>query len=98
MEASAYGFVHGVRCTRATLVAWRDRPWPVLRRWLVGSLGAAGLLLAAVLAIALITPATPGSAGLGAPPFAIGDLSDVVQILKDNLLVLALHAMACVAG
>jgi len=99
VEASAYALAHGVRCTRATLAAWRDRPWPVLRRWLIGALAAAGLLLAAVLTIALITPASSsGSAGLGQPPFAAGDLGDVVQILRDNLLVLALHAMACVAG
>jgi hypothetical protein len=98
VEASAYAFVHGVRCTRATLAAWRDRPWPVLRRWLIGSLSAAGVLLAAVLAIAFITNASGTSAGLGHPPFAVGDLSDLVQILRDNLLVLALHAMACVAG
>ncbi len=90
--------MHGVRCTRATLIAWRDRPWPVLRRWLIGSLAAAGLLLAAVLAIALIARTSAGSAGLGQPPFAVGDLGDLVQILRDNLLVLALHAMACVAG
>ena len=98
VEASAYALVHGVRCTRATLVAWRGRPWPVLRRWLIGALVAAGLLLTAVLTIALITPASGGSAGLGQPPFAVGDLGDLVQILRDNMLVLALHAMACVAG
>jgi hypothetical protein len=32
------------------------------------------------------------------PPFAVGDLGDVAHVLKANLLVLALHAMACVAG
>jgi hypothetical protein len=90
--------VHGVRCTRATLAAWRDRPWPVLQGWLIGALAAAGVLLAAVLTIALITPGSAASAGLGQPPFAVGDLGDVIQILHDNLLVLALHAMACVAG
>jgi len=98
VDASSYALVHGVRRTRATLEAWRDRPWPVLRRWLLGSLSAASLLLAAVLAIALITPASPGSVNLGAPPFVVGGLGDVVQILRDNSLVLALHAMACVAG
>jgi hypothetical protein len=98
VDASSYALVHGVRRTRATLEAWRDRPWPVLRRWLLGSLSAASLLLAAVLAIALITPASHGSVNLGAPPFVVGGLGDVVQILRDNSLVLALHAMACVAG
>jgi hypothetical protein len=98
VDASSYALVHGVRCTRATLAAWRGRPWPVVRRWLLGSLAAASLLLAAVLAIALIAPASPGTAGLGQPPFAVGGLGDVVQILRANLLVLALHAMACIAG
>jgi hypothetical protein len=98
VDASAYALVHGVRCTRATLAGWRDRPWPVLRTWVVGALAAAGVLLAAVLTIALITPASAGSAGLGQPPFAVGGLGDLVQIVRDNLLVLALHAMACVAG
>ena len=32
------------------------------------------------------------------PPFAIGQRADVLQILTRNALVLALHAMACVAG
>lgn len=55
-------------------------------------------MLAAVLAIALIVPASAGSAGLGQPPFAVGSLGDVVLIVRSNMLVLALHAMACVAG
>ena len=32
------------------------------------------------------------------PPFAVGDWRDVLRVLRSNLLVLALHAMACVAG
>ena len=32
------------------------------------------------------------------PPFVVGDRLDVVRILGRNALVLALHAMACVAG
>src|SRR5207248_10382447 len=32
------------------------------------------------------------------PPFAAGDAGDVLGVMKRNLLVLALHAMACVAG
>ena len=98
MDASSYALVHGVRRTRATLAAWRGRPWPVLRRWLLGALAAAGLLLGAVLAIALIVPSSAGTAGLGQPPFVVGSVGDVVQILRANMLVLALHAMACVAG
>ena len=36
--------------------------------------------------------------GLHRPPLAVGDLHDVLRILMRNALVLALHAMACVAG
>jgi hypothetical protein len=98
VDASAYALVHGIRSTRATLAAWRSRPWPVLGRWLVGALAVAGALLAAVLVVALLTPGAGGSVSLGAPPFAVGGLGDLVPILRSNLLVLALHGMACVAG
>jgi hypothetical protein len=87
-----------VRSTRATLAAWRDRPWPVLRSWLLGALAASGVLLAAVVLIALVSPPPSGWVVLDQPPFRIGDFADVVHILRQNLLVLALHAMACVAG
>jgi len=32
------------------------------------------------------------------PPFAVGDMHNVLHVFTSNLLVLALHAMACVAG
>jgi uncharacterized membrane protein len=32
------------------------------------------------------------------PPFVVGQARDVVHVLLDNSLVLALHALACVAG
>ena len=66
-------------------------------RWAAGSALAALGLLAAVLGISTLS-----SAGAEAippePPFAVGNLADVPGILGHNLLVLALHAMACVAG
>ncbi|MEA2300644.1 MAG: hypothetical protein QOD61_2041 [Solirubrobacteraceae bacterium] len=93
---SAYAFVEGVRRTRATLEDWRRRPWSVLRAWLLGSLGAALLLLVAVWVIAGV--ATPEHALVSRPPFVVGHPRDVVWVLARNLLVLALHAMACVAG
>jgi hypothetical protein len=96
MDASQYAFVQGVRATRATLSDWNDRPWRVLRTWLAGSLAAATLLLFAVWTIAALSPGK-GGADL-TPPIAIGFPSDVVRIFFKNLLVLALHAMACVAG
>ncbi len=97
MDASSYAFVHGIRGTRATLNAWNRSPWPVLGAWLAGSLAAAVLLLAAVWAIAVIATG-PGPVSLRRPPFQVGVPVDVVRILTHNSLVLALHAMACVAG
>ena len=98
MEASEYAFVAGMRSTRAALSAWRAHPWPVLRAWGLGALAAAGVLLAAVLIISLITPTPTGLSAPGGPPFVTGTWGDVRHILLANGLVLALHAMACVAG
>jgi hypothetical protein len=97
VDASAYAFAHGVRRTRSTLREWRQRPWRVLRLWVAGSALAAFGLLLAVVAVSTL------SAGYGEPisaepPFGVGDAADVVEVLSHNMLVLALHAMACVAG
>ncbi len=97
MDASSYAFVRGVRSTRLTLAQWNDRPGPVLASWVAGSLAAAGVLLLAVLALAEVLPGS-GLVSLRRPPLGVGQPSDVVQILSRNSLVLALHAMACVAG
>lgn len=97
MDASAYALAHGVRRTRSTLRAWQGQPWGVLGRWVAGSALAAGGLLLAVL---LISAVAGGRLELISPepPFAVGNGRDVVGVLGHNLLVLALHAMACVAG
>jgi hypothetical protein len=97
MDASAYALVHGIRSTRTALVRWRRRPWPIVRAWLVGSVLVALVLLAAVWAIASVS-AAPGGLVLDQPPFAVGGPLAVLEVLGRNLLVLALHAMACVAG
>ena len=95
---SRYAFVEGTRATRETLRGWHYRPWPQLARWFAGSLCAAILLLLATWLIA-------GVSGYGGfpvqtigPPFHVGGWSQVGAILERNMLVLALHAMACVAG
>jgi hypothetical protein len=97
MDASAYAFVHGVRSTRATLSSWQRAPVPVLARWVAGSAAAAtGLLLAVWLIATLDGHYT--QLVLLQPPFSPGDTGDVLHVLRSNMLVLALHAMACVAG
>ena len=96
MDVSAYAFAHGVRRTRATLALWQRDPKRVIARWAAGSALAACTLLLAVWLIA--------SADIRytvvtlRPPFVVGGGGDVARVLARNLLVLALHAMACVAG
>jgi len=89
--------VQGIARTRETLREWNDRPWPVVGAWLAGSLAITALLLAAVLVVSVNS--TPESS-----PFVFPGLHDapsfgqVGDVLFRNGLVLALHAMACVAG
>jgi hypothetical protein len=97
MDASAYAFAHGVRRTRETLHAWQRTPLRVVGRWVAGSALAAAGLLVAILVVASLDHGYQQVLSLQ-PPFAVGDLSEVLRILRSNLLVLALHAMACVAG
>jgi uncharacterized membrane protein SpoIIM required for sporulation len=96
--STRYALVYGVRRTRDTLGVWQSDPWPAVGRWFAGSLAAAMTLLAATWLIAGVS----GSGGFVvqtiAPPFRVGNLGQVAQILTKNLAVLALHAMACVAG
>jgi hypothetical protein len=97
MDASAYAFAHGVRHTRATLRAWQRTPGRVVGRFLAGSAFAATGLLLAVLAVASLDGGYQQIITLQ-PPFAVGDGANVLGVLRSNMLVLALHAMACVAG
>jgi hypothetical protein len=97
MDASAYAFAHGMRQTRATLRAWQSTPFSVVGRWFAGSLFAAACLLVAVLLIAWLDRGYQQVLTLRSP-FAVGDQAEVLRIVGSNLLVLALHAMACVAG
>src|ERR1019366_286758 len=76
---------------------WQRTPGSVVGRWIAGSaLAAAGVLLA-VLAGAYLDHGYQQIITLQ-PPFAVGDGGDVLHVLRSNALVLALHAMACVAG
>jgi hypothetical protein len=97
MDASAYAFVHGMRRTRSTLHAWRAARWRVLAGWFAGSALAACGLLAAVLLFSALYGGYVNPIPYE-PPFATGSLASVFGVLGHNLLVLALHAMACVAG
>lgn len=97
MSVNDLVLVQGVRHTRETLTVWNDRPWPVLRGWLLGSAAIVALLLVGVWMVATFSRPDP-------TPFSIlgfhrdGTPRDVGVVLYRNSLVLALHAMACVAG
>jgi hypothetical protein len=97
MDASGYAFVQGMRHTRATLRVWQRTPGAVLGRWVAGSTVAAAGLLGAVRVISSLNGGYQQVITLQ-PPFAVGDGPDVLNVLRRNMLVLALHAMACVAG
>ncbi len=98
MDSSAYAFTYGIRHTRETLREWQRAPGTRARP-LVRRLGA--------------RRGRPADGGLGnrvaraeatnrssrcARRSPSADLDDVVGVLARNMLVLALHAMACVAG
>lgn len=95
--AENYAFVRGMRDTRSALALWNERPWPVVRRWVAGSLIVAFALLAATWAVAISS--TPGDVRFIMPGLQVRPrLGAVGHVLARNSLVLALHALACVAG
>ncbi len=97
MAAENFALVQGLRDTRSTLAGWNDRPGPVLGGWLAGSLLIAVALLLSVWAVAALSTPDPTPlklAGVNRP----ATIGDALFVLGRNGLVLALHAMACVAG
>jgi hypothetical protein len=89
--------VQGLRDTRRTLARWQAHPFAVLGPWLAGAAAVTtGLLLVTWLISlkAVPDPRPMGFPGLTRPPA----IHDVLRVLYRNSLVLALHAMACVAG
>ena len=97
MRLDDLALVQGGAATRATLKRWDADPWPVLRGWLAGSAAIAAALLVSVLVLAGgMTPDTTPIAvpGVTSPPRA----DHVGFIVFRNSLVLALHALSCMAG
>ncbi|HWH95104.1 MAG TPA: stage II sporulation protein M [Baekduia sp.] len=89
--------VQGLRDTRGTLERWNARPFATLGPWLaVATAVCSGLLVAVVVVARFSTPDPTGIVlpGLNAP----ATVGAVGHVLFRNSLVLALHAMACVAG
>jgi hypothetical protein len=97
MKAEELALVQGWADTRRTLVRWNRDPLPVLRPWARGAFAVAVLLLSAVWLVA--TVATPDPARLIFPGVSRpAETHDFLFVLYRNGLVLALHALACVAG
>jgi hypothetical protein len=97
VSVNDFVLTQGLDDTRSVLRRWNGDPWPVLRAWTAGAVAVAAALLATVLVIAsAVTPdVTPTLVvGVAGEPQA----ADVLGVLGRNSLVLALHAMACVAG
>lgn len=97
MKAEQLALVQGWGHTRATLRRWNANPWPVLRGWALGSLAVTAALLTLTWIVAETTvpdPARHSYPGITRDATA----HDLGFLLYRNGLVLALHALACVAG
>jgi hypothetical protein len=97
VKASQLAVVQGMDDTRAALRRWNAAPLAAVGPWLLGAAAISAGLLWSVLVIAHAT--TPDATGYLLPglntPASFGSLG---RVLFRNSLVLALHAMACVAG
>jgi hypothetical protein len=97
MDTNELVLRQGLADTRATLEEWNAKPWRVLREWLLWSGAVAAALLAAVWVVAELSQPDP-------TPLIVPGLTrdatfgDAQYVLLRNLLVLALHSLACFAG
>lgn len=83
--------------TRSALGGWNERPGRVLGPWFALSFGIAVAMLVGVALVAVFSPGDPTPVSIpGARGY--GDLRELGWIFANNLVVLALHATACVAG
>lgn len=97
MSAEQLALVRGWDDTREVLRSWSASPGQVVVPWTIGSLLITSALLLATWAVATLsdpdlTPVLFPGVNLHA------DAGEYARVLKANGLVLALHAMACVAG
>ncbi|MEA2469883.1 MAG: hypothetical protein QOE38_882 [Thermoleophilaceae bacterium] len=97
MNTNDLVLVRGIEDTKATLRRWNEDPWPILRGWLGWSALTAVALLVAVYVVAKLSDPDPTRLALPGVNVSV-HASDIVHLLFRNGLVLALHAMACVAG
>jgi hypothetical protein len=89
--------VQGMHDTKLALARWNREPGRVLGPWLALSVAVASGLLVVVYVVAKLS--APDPTLLILPGYDThATLDDYVHLLYRNSLVLALHAMACVAG
>jgi hypothetical protein len=79
------------------LARWNRAPLRVLRPWALGSLAVAAALLTAIWVVATLATPDPTGASFAGVSYP-ARVSDFAFVLYRNGLVLALHALACVAG
>lgn len=89
--------VQGMAHTKETLAEWRTAPGHVLGNWFAASFLITISLLTAVVIVAEYRTPDPLSGVLPGVLSPAG-FGDVVHTITRNLLVLALHSLACVAG
>src|SRR5215210_9111117 len=97
MSVNDLVLVQGMRDTKLALSRWNENPFAVLRPWaLLSVLISLGLLFA----VYVIAKLTPADYTIYQIPGVTRDatLDDYAHVLFRNSLVLALHALACVAG
>ena len=97
VNVSRLALVQGMDETRSTLRRWNAAPMSALLPWSLGAFGVAVALLYAVWVVAHARRPDPSGLllpGLNSP----ADVGAVGHVILRNSLVLALHALACVAG
>jgi hypothetical protein len=98
MRTEEMALVQGWSDTKAALRAWNERPSSVLVPWTIWSLCVAMLLLLSTWVIAAVSTPDTSFPLHFAGVTNESDLGDYAFVLFRNSLVLALHALACVAG
>jgi hypothetical protein len=97
VSVNDFVLVQGMHDTKLALRRWNDHPWAMLRPWAALSFAIALALLGAVWVVAKLSTPDPTHyliPGYNTP----ASFHDYLAVLYRNSLVLALHAMACVAG
>ena len=97
MKTEELAVVQGWSDTKHTIASWRSDRLRVLGPWVRGSLAVTGGLLATIWVVATLS--TPDPTGNSFPGvWSPATPADFAFVLCRNRLVLALHALACVAG